>query len=177
MALTELQLRALRAKPVPGKYADRDGLYLRVSKAGCFHADVVALFQIVPDEVDVGWTENEDGTFNPPVSPPAEPPASPAPPPARRITKLAFRDRFTLAEKAAIDFASLDDPSAATDVRQQSAVRRACIADQEAASYIDLDRADTRTGVQQLETLGLIAAGRSAQVLDAEVETSERYLG
>jgi integrase len=34
MALTELQLRALRAKPVPGKYADRDGLFLRATKAG-----------------------------------------------------------------------------------------------------------------------------------------------
>lgn len=34
MALTDLQLRALRAKPVPGKHADRDGLYLRVTAAG-----------------------------------------------------------------------------------------------------------------------------------------------
>jgi integrase len=34
MALTELQLRALRVKPVPGKYADRDGLFLRVTKTG-----------------------------------------------------------------------------------------------------------------------------------------------
>lgn len=30
MALTDLQLRALKAKPVPGKHGDRDGLFLRV---------------------------------------------------------------------------------------------------------------------------------------------------
>lgn len=34
MPLTELQLRALRAKPVPGKHGDRDGLYLRVKPNG-----------------------------------------------------------------------------------------------------------------------------------------------
>jgi integrase len=34
MALTELQLRALRAKPAPGKHGDKDGLFLRVTTSG-----------------------------------------------------------------------------------------------------------------------------------------------
>ena len=34
MSLTELKLRALKAKPVAGKYADTEGLFLRVRPAG-----------------------------------------------------------------------------------------------------------------------------------------------
>ncbi|WP_218510853.1 integrase arm-type DNA-binding domain-containing protein [Variovorax sp. dw_308] len=34
MALTELKLRALKAKPAPGKHTDGDGLYLRITPAG-----------------------------------------------------------------------------------------------------------------------------------------------
>lgn len=34
MALTELKLRALKAKPVPGKHTDGNGLYLRITPAG-----------------------------------------------------------------------------------------------------------------------------------------------
>ena len=34
MPLTELKLRALKAKPVPGKYSDSDGLFVRVTHKG-----------------------------------------------------------------------------------------------------------------------------------------------
>lgn len=34
MPLTELRLKALRAKPEPGKHGDRDGLYLRIDSKG-----------------------------------------------------------------------------------------------------------------------------------------------
>ena len=95
----------------------------------------------------------------------------------QRITRLAFRNRFTQAEKVTLEIASLDDPTAAMAVRQQAAALRVALADQANATYIDLDRADTRAGVQQLETLGLLAAGRALEILDAPVQAVERYFG
>ncbi len=73
--------------------------------------------------------------------------------------------------------AALDDPSAVLEQRQASAALRANLADQRDATYIDLDRADTRAGVQQLEALGLLAAGRALAILDAAVTDDERYKG
>lgn len=42
-----------------------------------------------------------------------------------------------------------------------------------AAKYIDLDRADTRSGVHALETVGLLVAGRASEILDAPVQPHE----
>lgn len=79
-----------------------------------------------------------------------------------RITKLAFRNRFTAAEKTALYTA------AKTNVDIQI-----YLDDVNAATYIDLQRADTRASVQGLETAGLIAAGRALQILDAPVQPDE----
>lgn len=95
----------------------------------------------------------------------------------RRITKLAFRNRFTKAEKAGIEFAALDDPTASIAQRQQAAALRADLKDQEQATYIDLDDPDTRTGVLTLEAVGLIAAGRALEILDTPVQDKERLPG
>ena len=43
-----------------------------------------------------------------------------------------------------------------------------------AANFIDLANVDTRTGVQALETLGLLDAGRAAIILDTPVTPEER---
>lgn len=93
-----------------------------------------------------------------------------------RITRLAFRNRFTMAEKAAMEIASLDNPAAPMAQRQQSAVLRAYMADVAASTFVDLQRPDTRAGVQQLETLGLLAAGRAAVILDAAPAAHEVFL-
>jgi hypothetical protein len=104
----------------------------------------------------------------------AEAPAPVEPPPAaRRITKLAFRNRFMAAEKVALEIAKLDDPAAPMLNRQRAAALRASLADTQAASFIDLERPDTRAGVQVLESLGLLAAGRALQILDAEIQPEE----
>ena len=95
----------------------------------------------------------------------------------RRITKLAFRNRFTKAEKAGIEFAALDDPTAPIAQRQQAAALRADLKDQEQATFIDLDDEDTRTGVLTLEAAGLIAAGRAVEILDAPVQDKEHHTG
>lgn len=105
---------------------------------------------------------------------PVEPPPTPE---DRRITKLAFRNRFTKAEKAGIEFAALDDPTAPISQRQQAAALRADLKDQEQAAFIDLDDEDTRTGVLTLEAVGLIAAGRAVEILDTPVQDKERFTG
>lgn len=92
-----------------------------------------------------------------------------------RITKLAFRNRFTQAEKVALEIAALDNPAAPMQMRAQAAALRASQLDVAAATFIDLQRADTRAGVQSLEAAGLLAAGRAAAILDAPVADHERW--
>lgn len=90
------------------------------------------------------------------------------------ITKLAFRNRFTTAEKVIIDLASIDNPGAPMPARQQAAAVRVSLADAAAASYIDLSREDTRAGVQMLEVAGILGTGRALEILDAEILDGER---
>jgi hypothetical protein len=94
--------------------------------------------------------------------------------PATRITRLAFRNRFSQAEKVALELAALDDPAATLVQRQQAAAIRVHLADVSASTFIDLGRDDTRAGVQALETGGLIGVGRALEILDAPVEAHER---
>lgn len=97
--------------------------------------------------------------------------------PMRRITKLAFRNRFTQTEKVMLELAALDDPAATAAARQQAASLRVNMKDMEVASYIDLDRADTRASVQNLESAGLIGVGRALEILDAAIQPNEAYMG
>lgn len=94
-----------------------------------------------------------------------------------RITKLAFRNRFTSAEKAKIEMAAIDNPSASAQDRLASAGVRATLADQRDAEYIDLSREDTRQGVVDLETYGILSAGRTLEILDTPVSDVEVHKG
>ena len=96
--------------------------------------------------------------------------------PNTRITRLAFRNRFTAQEKVMLELAALDDPSAPMPQRQQAAAIRVHLADVAASSFVDLARADTRAGVQALEAGGLLAAGRAMEILDAPIVADERPL-
>lgn len=103
-------------------------------------------------------------------------PSAPAPPSAR-ITRLAFRNRFTQAEKVALELAALDNPSATMPQRQQAAALRAHLKDLDAATFVDLNRPETVTAVQALEAGGLLASGRAATILDvASITEMERPL-
>lgn len=93
-----------------------------------------------------------------------------------RITRLAFRNRFTQAEKVMLELAALDDATAPMAQRQQSVAIRVYLADVAASAFVDLARADTRAGVQSLEVAGLLAPGRALQILDAPVQAHERPL-
>jgi hypothetical protein len=92
----------------------------------------------------------------------------------RCVTRLAFRKRFTQGEKIAIELAALDDPAAPQEQRTRAAALRVDMKDTDAATYIDLDRQDTREGVLALELLGLLDEGRALEILDAEIQPLER---
>ena len=81
---------------------------------------------------------------------------------ANRITKLAFRNRFTPAEKNALYTAAKSN----VDIQIY-------LDDVNAATFIDLQRADTRDNVHALEAAGLIAAGRAAEILDTPPHPEE----
>ena len=91
--------------------------------------------------------------------------------PTRRVTKLQFRNLFTSAEKVAIEFAALDNPNGTQEERLQAAGLRVFLADVESATpdpdgtSIDLDDPRTVAGVNALESYGLIATGRAAEIL------------
>lgn len=97
-------------------------------------------------------------------------------PPDTRLTRLAFRNRFTQSEKVMLELAGVDDPTAPMAQRQQAAAIRVHLADVAASTFVDLGRADTRAGVQSLEAAGLLAPGRALQILDAPVQPHERPL-
>ena len=92
----------------------------------------------------------------------------------RRITVLAFRNRFSMNEKVAIELASADNPSADMQTRVLSATLRSFLSDAYKATYIDLDRPDTRGGIMSLEQFGILTSGRALIILDAPVTELER---
>ncbi len=113
----------------------------------------------------IGWHyDGEAFTAPVPESPPAQ---------DTRITRLAFRKRFTQAEKVALEIAALDDPSATPAQRAQAAALRAYLKDVDAATFIDLADAHVAAGVQTLEAAGLLAAGRAAEIVTAPVTPDE----
>ena len=86
--------------------------------------------------------------------------------PATRITRLAFRNRFTFAEKVAIETAAETD-----------AALRVLLKDQEAATFIDFSRQDTQQGVQLLVSKNLITASRAAEILSLTIQPEEAFKG
>ena len=96
--------------------------------------------------------------------------------PATRVTRRAFRNRFTQSEKVALELAALDDPAATMAQRQQAAAIRVHLADVAVSTFIDLAAQDTRAGVQALEAGGLLTEGRALEILDAPVQPHERPL-
>ena len=96
---------------------------------------------------------------------------------SRKLSKLGFRNRFTSAEKVALEMASLDNPSGTIQQRQLSATLRVYLKDLETALFIDLDRQDTQYGVNVLVQLGLITSDRAYHILNDVVQPHEAYYG
>lgn len=123
--------------------------------------------------VCAGWSFDGE-QFVAPAAPPPPPPPPPATPEPRKITPLAFRRRFTKAERAAVEWAAVDKPDRPEAERQMAAALRANLKDQEQASHIDLDDPELIEGVETLEVVGLIAAGRAQAILTAPVQPGDR---
>lgn len=81
-----------------------------------------------------------------------------------RVTKLAFKQRFTQQERIAIRAAAESIPEV---YDFQDLVN--------SATFIDLSRPDTIAAVNAIEQLGLIEAGRASIILGPPVEEIERY--
>lgn len=141
--------------------------------------DNVEVYRYQADE-PVPWNGMEFATHDHTVAPDPELPVEPELPiEAWHITKLAFRNRFTAAEKTALELAALHNPSLAINHQSNllAAGLRASMADQRDASFINLKRPDTRAGVQTLEAVSLLAPGRAAVILDTVPTDEERYRG
>lgn len=144
---------------------------------GFFTPNIAAEFTEVPDTVEDGWSNATGEWLAPPpvVIPEPYPFILPEPiPEPRRITRLAFRNRFTLQEKVALEIAQLDNPAASMQDRAQAAALRASQADLASATFVDLNNPDTRGGVEMLEAAGLLAVGRATEILDTPFTDSER---
>lgn len=114
----------------------------------------------------VGWTWDGES-----LSPPPAPVPVPLP---RHITRLAFLQRITMPEHVAIELASIHDPAQGMEYNVRAATLRKMLQLVNAATWIDLDRPDTRALVQQIEAMGLLAAGRALEILDGEILPIER---
>lgn len=91
----------------------------------------------------------------------------------RHISKLALRSRFTAAEKIAFELAQTDDLNAALPARQIAAGLRVMEKDLAAGQYVDLNSAATQASLVQLETLGIIAAGRADTIIWGDIQPVE----
>lgn len=91
----------------------------------------------------------------------------------RHITEYALRQRFSLDERATIDLASIDNPTAGGQQRAQAAALRVFLADLRSVQYVDLDSAQLAQGLQMLEGAGLIAAGRAAAIIQTPIAPTE----
>lgn len=98
---------------------------------------------------------------------------TPVPAPVRRMTVLAFRNRFTAVEKAMIEMAAIHKPTDTFEKQVRAASIRAYLADVLAAKYIQPDRPETRGGIEVLEYWGLLDVGRAAEILDAPIQEHE----
>lgn len=146
--------------------AERRAYGVTQTTAPVEQADMIAL--VTYDLSVIGKTHDADsGQW---IAPPAD--AGAAMP--RRISVLALRRRFTLAERGAIEWAAADRPDRTLAERQQAALLRAVLADQAAASYIDLTDDATAQGIQQMVAAGLLTMARAASILSAPIEPGER---
>jgi hypothetical protein len=104
-------------------------------------------FEVIaaPEGVGIGWTRSAGVWSAPP---------EPETPPRTRLSRLEFRGRFTEPEKIAIYTAA-----------ESSVQVRIWLDDLAAAEFIELTDPRTIADVGALETAGLIAPGRAAEIL------------
>ena len=120
-----------------------------------FHQDVATYYSVeIDDSVEVG-AQLINGVWVNPTIEPVKPPKS------RILTKLEFRKLFTSPEMIAIDnYASNDNITVENKQALQTISKNF-----DAATSIDLDDQLTIEGVKFFEQVGLLKAGRAAEIL------------
>ena len=82
------------------------------------------------------------------------------------LSKLGFRNRFTFAEKVAIEEAAVTDSEI-----------KVLVKDQDSAEFIDPTRLDTIQGVALLVNKGLVTVERSSIILSSVIAEHEIFRG
>lgn len=82
------------------------------------------------------------------------------------VTKLAFKQRLTQAERIAIRAAAAANP-----------VVYDFLDILDSATFVDLHRQDTIDGINAMESAGLLAEGRATEILNAAIQDHERFNG
>ena len=90
--------------------------------------------------------------------------------PNTRITKLAFRQRFTVTEMTGLIAASFAQTP-------QGYFLQYLMGNLQVATYIDLARSDTQAAIQALVGMGLLTQNRAIQILTATPTSTELYTG
>jgi hypothetical protein len=99
---------------------------------------------------------------------------------ARRSTRAAtirgdaLLSRLTEAEEAALQVAMSDLPAGSSGVRTAAAELRVWVRRTLATRAFDLRATSTQTWLERLQTAGVIAGGRAAAIVGADVLESER---
>lgn len=85
----------------------------------------------------------------------------------RLLTQRAFICRFTDEEAVRLDLASIG-------ATEQAAYLRRYQAKVAASPIINMDDPDIPKGIRALELGGLLADGRAAQIIDAQIQNGEK---
>jgi len=93
------------------------------------------------------------------------------------ITQLAFLQRFSTEEYAALDIASIDDPSSDSAAREQQAALRKMLKQIDMATYIDLGDVDALLALQTMKTLGILTDSRITEITTNPILEVEKYKG
>lgn len=83
---------------------------------------------------------------------------------SNKITKLAFRNRFTPAEKLSIETASSNSPAV-----------RVLLKDLDAATFIELTRRDLKEALDILVIEDLLTEQRLSEILSTDIAQHEIY--
>lgn len=98
--------------------------------------------------------------------------------PSVKITKLAFESRLTpLEEGGIIGFALNNFSNSNAQIKNAACQVFALLRRQANATYVDLNRADTVSGVSSLVTLGLLTSQRVTEILTTPPTYEEIYKG
>lgn len=136
-------------------------LFTRTTDSGLVYSDALLYTQdeyaaLTPEEI----TAAEDARFQAWQDFIANPP-TPAPAAVTTYTKFGFRQRFTTEELIAVDNYD-SNPNVPYEAR---AVIKSFLFSFQVAEEIDTTDPATVAGVQFLESVGLIASGRAAEIL------------